>query len=210
MNVIGLFPLNIVLFPESVYPLHIFEDRYKTLINESYASGKPFGINYMNNKGINHTGCSAIVSDIFKKYPDGKMDILVSGITRFNIINMQDGETPYYTAEIEYFDDNEEEFDYANLSECIDLFNEAVEKIKSIKIDKIDSTNLKTNKPSFLIAQKSGLSPEQKQTLLEMKSENQRLQYLIRHIKRLAPIILKAETINNIIRFDGYIKPSDM
>jgi len=93
------------------------------------------------------------------------------------------------------------------LYECTDIFNEVASKIKSVKIDKINPDQLVTKKPSFLIAQKSGLSPEQKQALLEIRSEDTRLDYLIKHLKRLTPMIMQSETINQIIKNDGYIKP---
>jgi len=49
---IGLFPLNIVLFPESIYPLHIFEDRYKKLLSECEEEDKEFGVVYANGNNI--------------------------------------------------------------------------------------------------------------------------------------------------------------
>lgn len=208
MKTLGLFPLNIVLFPESAYPLHIFEDRYKILINDCYDNSLPFGINFINSKGMNHIGCSAIVSDIFKRYPDGRLDVLVAGIQRYKIINMKDGITPYYTAEIEYFNDDFPNYNIVKLYECTDIFNEVASKIKSVKIDKINPDQLKTKMPSFLIAQKSGLSAEQKQALIEIRSENSRLDYLIKHLKRLTPMIMQSETINQIIKNDGYVKPA--
>ncbi len=207
MNTLGLFPLNIVLFPESAYPLHIFEDRYKLLINDCYDKSKPFGINFITSKGMNHIGCSAVVSDIFKHYPDGRMDILVAGVKRYKILNMKDGITPYYTAEVDFFEDDIQNYNIVKLYECTDIFNEVASKIKSVKIDKINPDQLVTKKPSFLIAQKSGLSPEQKQALLEIRSEDTRLDYLIKHLKRLTPMIMQSETINQIIKNDGYIKP---
>ncbi|MDX9790951.1 MAG: hypothetical protein RBT61_09000, partial [Candidatus Kapabacteria bacterium] len=59
---IGLFPLNMVMFPESSYPLHIFEERYKALIQECYSNGMEFGINLISSNGINQIGCSVMVT----------------------------------------------------------------------------------------------------------------------------------------------------
>jgi len=195
------------MFPESAYPLHIFEDRYKTLINECNKEKSPFGINFLTSKGMNHIGCSAIGSDIFKLYPDGRMDILAAGQKRYRILNMKEGKKPYYTAEVEYFDDDDHNFDLKTLYDCVELFNELSVKIKSVKIEKINIDTLKSQIPSFFISQKSGLAPEQKQAILEMRNENQRLVYLLRHLKRLSPMIHQQETITQIIKNDGYIKP---
>lgn len=209
MKNIGIFPLNLVLFHESAYPLHIFEDRYKTLIKECYDQSITFGITYLTPQGMNHIGCSAIVSDIFKSYPDGRMDILIAGVKRFKITNLKDGVKPYYTAEVEYFDDDQPQLNILKLYQCTDLFNQVVAKIKTVKIDNIYPDQLKTSKPSFLIAQKAGLSTEQKQTLIEMRSENERLDYLTNHLKKLTPIIMQSETISQIIKNDGYFKPKN-
>ncbi|HRP02274.1 MAG TPA: LON peptidase substrate-binding domain-containing protein [Candidatus Kapabacteria bacterium] len=206
--ILGLFPLNIVLFPESVYPLHIYEDRYKALIKECYEQNKAFGINFLTSLGMSNIGCSAKVSDIFKSYPDGKMDILVVGEQRFKIISMQDGSNPYYTADVDFFDDDIDTYSVSKLYECTEIFNDVVSKIKSINIDRIEPDELSTKYPSFLIAQKSGLGAEQKQALIEIRSEDFRLDYLIKHLKRLTPMIMQTETINQIIRNDGYIKPN--
>ena len=208
MPLIGIFPLNIVLFPESAYPLHIFEDRYKQLINKCDEEKTEFGVNYINNQGISHVGCTAIVSDVIQRYPDGRMDVLIAGIERYRILHFSDGKTPYYTAEIVYFNDDKEIPDVTALEECINIFNQITENINTVKIEKIKINDLITKSPSFLIAQKSGMTPEQRQKLLEVKSENDRIKILINHLQRLLPIVREAETITKIIKNDGYLKPN--
>jgi Lon protease-like protein len=208
MPLIGIFPLNIVLFPESAYPLHIFEDRYKLLINKAFNEKIEFGVNYINKQGISHVGCSALVSDIIQNYPDGRMDILIAGIQRYRILHFSDGKTPYYSAEIDFFTDDNEILDDISLIECIDVFNQIAENINTVKIDKIKFNELKTNNPSFFIAQKSGMTPDQRQKLLEIRSENSRLNNLINHLRKLLPIVREAETVTRIIKNDGYLKPN--
>jgi ATP-dependent Lon protease len=208
MPLIGIFPLNIVLFPESAYPLHIFEERYKLLINKCELEKIEFGVNYINNHGISHVGCSAVVSDIIQRYPDGRMDVLIAGIERYRILNFSDGKTPYYTAEVVFFSDEKEIPDDSALNECIAIFNKIADNINTVKIDKIKINELKTINPSYFIAQKSGMTPEQRQKLLEIRSENSRINVLINHLQRLLPIVREAETITKIIKNDGYLKPT--
>ncbi|HMK38660.1 MAG TPA: LON peptidase substrate-binding domain-containing protein, partial [Bacteroidota bacterium] len=71
-----LFPLNVVLFPRSALPLHIFEERYKVLINECVERGTPFGVALAREKGMADVGCSAVVSSVTRRYDDGRMDIV--------------------------------------------------------------------------------------------------------------------------------------
>jgi Lon protease-like protein len=208
MPLIGIFPLNIVLFPESAYPLHIFEDRYKLLINKCDKEKIEFGVNYINNQGISHVGCTAIVSDIIQLYPDGRMDVLIAGIERYKILHFSDGKTPYYTAEVVFFADEKEIPDDSALDNCIEIFNQIADNINTVKIDKIKINDLKTNNPSYFIAQKSGMTPEQRQKLLEIRSENARINILINHLQRLLPIVRDAETVTKIIKNDGYLKPN--
>jgi ATP-dependent Lon protease len=207
MTKIGLFPLGLVLFPEAVYPLHIFEERYKQLINECIEEGKVFGINLMTEKNMQHIGCTAKVSDIMKTYPDGKLDLLVTGISRYKIIKFSQSEKPYYTAEIEYIEDNEKDISTLLLDDSIELFNKIAENLRSIKVDKITRNELKTEQPSFYMAQKAGLSFPQKQYLLEMLSENKRMEYVISHMRKILPIIKNKDQMNEILKNDGYYKP---
>lgn len=203
---IGIFPLNIILFPESVYPLHIFEERYKKLISECYSHQLEFGINFISAQGISQIGCTAMVNDVLKKYPDGKMDIVIQGVSRYRLLKLSESEKLYYTADIEPFADDEFGIDQHLLDEAVRLFNKIADGITSLKIDKINPKTIKANYPSFLIAQKAGLTPEQKQSLLEIRSENLRLDALTKHLRKIQPLIKRAEIISNIVKNDGYLK----
>lgn len=207
METIGLFPLGIVLFPESVYPLHIFEDRYKKLVNEALADNRYFGINYINDSSMQEIGCSAKIADLMKSYPDGKMDILVTGIRRYKVINFKQDDKPYYTADVEYFDDENSNVSTLLLEDSIELFNQIAENVKSIKVDKITRIELDTEMPSFYMATKAGLTQAQKQYLLELRSENERLTFIIEHMRRILPIIKNKDDLGEILKYDGYYKP---
>ena len=208
MEQIGLFPLGIVLFPESAYPLHIFEERYKKLINDCLAEKKIFGINYMSEKNMREIGCTAEVDDLIKSYEDGKMDILVTGIKRYRVINFFQDKNLYYTADIEYIEDIHTEVDPFLLDEAVMLFNEIAENIRSIKVDKLEPDMIHTTMPSFYMAQKAGLTSIQKQLLLEMLSESERLHYVNEHMKNILPVIKHKDDLGEILRNDGYYKPN--
>jgi len=207
MRTIGLFPIEIVLFPESIFPLHIYEDRYKELIYQSIKRDEEFGVNLIFENKMHDIGCTAKVVSILKKYSDGKLDINIKGLQRYKLNSFSDGEEKWFTGEIEYIFDKEEPRDELLVLEAIKLFNELIGKIKIVNIDEIVYEDLKTEFPSFLIAQKSGLSPIQKQDLLEMHSENHRLEFLKQHLRTVIPVLQEAFQVDKIVKNDGYILP---
>ena len=82
---INLFPLGIVAFPNKSIPLHIFEERYKKMINNCMNNKEEFGVVYQNKKGIANVGCTVNVTKLLKKYSDGRMDIMSKGNKIYSI-----------------------------------------------------------------------------------------------------------------------------
>ncbi|MDE3197876.1 MAG: LON peptidase substrate-binding domain-containing protein [Acidobacteriota bacterium] len=105
-RLLPLFPLQLVAFPGSVIPLHIFEDRYKEMVGEAEASGTAFGIVLAKDEGIVNAGCTVVVEKVVERYPDGRFDIVTRGQRRFTIQSI-DQEKPYIRAEVEYFEDDD-------------------------------------------------------------------------------------------------------
>jgi len=208
MERIGLFPLSIVLFPDSTYPLHIFEERYKKLIADCLAKFQDFGINLVTTHKIFEVGCTASISDVLRTYEDGKLDILVRGMRRYKLVQVHKSESLYQQGDIEYFDDVEEIFDDVMHVKCVEQYNQITEIVKSINIEKLDAHSINIPNPSYLIAQKSGLTNIQKQKLLEINSENERLSFLNEHLKMIVPMLEESEYIATIIKNDGYHNPA--
>jgi Lon protease-like protein len=104
-ELLPLFPLQVVLFPRTSLPLHIFEERYKEMIADVQRGHTEFGVVLAGEKGIVNTGCTATVEKIVKKYPDGRLDLISLGRRRFEIILLND-EKPYLRGAVEYFDDD--------------------------------------------------------------------------------------------------------
>jgi uncharacterized protein len=83
---IPMFPLNLVILPGEVKPLHIFEERYKQLINDCLQNNAHFGIPYINNNAVSNFGIEVKISKVVKLYDNGEMDIMVEGIRPFRIL----------------------------------------------------------------------------------------------------------------------------
>jgi Lon protease-like protein len=205
---IPLFPLGIVLFPQSQVPLHIFEDRYKNLISETVKEGGIFGINYIEEDRLHSIGCTARIVEVTEKYPDGKLDVVTEGERRYEVVELeQNGPDQLSFAIVRWLDDVQEQRDEELAERTIELFNELTEVAYKGSIDPIDEDIWKVDGkyPSFMIAQKSGLDAPQRQALLSVVSENERLEMLNKFLTHLLPKVKELETINDLIRNDGYI-----
>lgn len=101
-----LFPLQVVLFPRTPLPLHIFEPRYREMIGEAIENKTEFGIVLAGSEGIAPVGCSAIVERVVERYEDGRFDIAASGRRRFEIRALDD-ERSFLRGRVEFFDDDD-------------------------------------------------------------------------------------------------------
>jgi|DewCreStandDraft_4_1066084.scaffolds.fasta_scaffold01696_12 Lon protease-like protein len=107
LNYLRLFPLSLVLFPGVRTPLHIFEDRYKQMINECITLDEPFGVvlvrEDVEEEDFPHEyGTAAIVTHV-ERLSGGRMNIVVQGERRFRIVELVPGH-PYRAAMVEFLD----------------------------------------------------------------------------------------------------------
>lgn len=105
-RLLPLFPLQLVAFPGSAVPLHIFEERYKEMVGEAEARGSEFGIVLAKEGGIVNAGCTVMVEAVLQRYPDGRFDVMTRGQRRFEILAL-DQEKDYLRGDVEYFDDED-------------------------------------------------------------------------------------------------------
>jgi len=105
-RLLPLFPLQVVVFPRTPLPLHIFEDRYKEMVGGAIRDNSEFGIVLAKDGGIVNAGCTVTVEKLVQIYPDGRMDVLTRGQRRFEILSLNE-EKDYLQAEVNYFDDED-------------------------------------------------------------------------------------------------------
>src|SRR3954468_8315482 len=89
-RLLPLFPLNVVVFPRTRLPLHIFEDRYKEMVGNALRDESEFGIVLAKDDGIVNAGCTVSIEKVLEMYPDGRMDILTAGKRRFEIATLNE------------------------------------------------------------------------------------------------------------------------
>ncbi len=208
MTTIGLFPLNVVLFPGSILPLHIFEPRYRKLVAEVTEEDSMFGINLVRSARTYPVGCSAEVVNIFRRYPDGRLDIAIKGVRRYRLKSMNGDEKPYLLGSVDFFDDEADLVNEDLRQKCVELYNQLIDIIYAGSGDVLDTESAQDSPASFLIAEKAGLDNVKKQELLEMLTENERLQYLHDFITDYLPEVRNKKKIADIIRNDGYLPRS--
>ncbi len=141
---IPMFPLNMVILPGEVKPLHIFEERYKQLINDCLQNSAHFGIPYINQHSISEFGIEAKITKVIKLYDNGEMDIMIEGIRPFRILEYSPVLSPklYGAGMITY-----EDISMYSPSVCLqDLIKDYVwvSQQKSIPIDAFDNANIYT------------------------------------------------------------------
>jgi ATP-dependent Lon protease len=105
-RLIPLFPLQVVVFPRTSLPLHIFEERYKEMVGEAIRDTSEFGVVLAKEDGIINMGCTVAVEQVTHNYPDGRLDILTRGRRRFEIVAL-DEEKSYLRGEPNFFDDDD-------------------------------------------------------------------------------------------------------
>jgi ATP-dependent Lon protease len=105
-RLLPLFPLQLVVFPGSAIPLHIFEERYRRMVGEAEAGGTEFGIVLAKDDGIVNAGCTVQVEEVLHRYPDGRFDVMTRGKRRF-MIRSVDQEMDYLRGEVDFFDDDD-------------------------------------------------------------------------------------------------------
>jgi Lon protease-like protein len=177
MNKIPLFPLQTVLLPEFPLSLHIFEEKYKLLVDYCTANESEFGVVFANGNRIQRIGCTAKILQIYNKYDDGKMDLHSLGKNRFKILNISEDDL-YLNAEVEYFDDEEQD----ESEEMFFLSQKAIEILQDLGKLKVNiellryigQLNLKII--SFVISSIGRFSNSEKQKFLEITSTSQRLE----------------------------------
>ncbi len=208
---IPLFPLGVVLFPGTLLPIHIFEERYKTLINGCLESGRAFGVIYYTGENFYSTGCSAIVQSVVKKYKDGRMIILTQGQERFRIDAIT-GDKPYLTGRVEFFDDDpvSDTAELTALSKlALALFRDSLQLNKeNQKLDIPETVDAKFL--SFLIVAHSDFTLDEKQAFLEMRSTPDRLSRITLALRKLITRQKASREIAGIISGNGFLKNKKM
>lgn len=185
---IPLFPLNVVLLPGADLPLHIFEPRYREMVQRCLEEKSEFGMLLALPKGVVRVGCTAEILEVVKRYPDGRSDILTIGREPFRVVEFF-GENPLAEGQVDYLEDRESPANPVVQRELIELY----ETCHTLIFGDYPK-NLAAEHPtpiSFRIAATLPLDLLWKQQVLELRSELDRQERLAGYLREWAPHLQK-------------------
>ncbi len=202
-NLIPIFPLALVVFPDEHLNLHIFEPRYKQLITDCFANKKPFGIPAVINNKMMDLGMLVEIVEISKIYDDGKMDIKTKGLSMFKILEtIKELPDKLYSGAIVSYQNSINDGNPVLMNKILELISTLHEKLGVSK---------KFNKPddalqSFDVAHHIGLSIEDEYQLLEYARELHRQEYIKRHLVKVLSVMNEMVLLEKKIKLNGHFK----
>jgi Lon protease-like protein len=167
-----LFPLGLVLLPQELVPLHIFEERYKLMIGECLDEDRKFGILWLSDDGLKQVGCSARISRVLERFDDGRLDILVEGAEPFRLLRRIE-DLPYPAGDVELLGDADPG-DPGAAELARKRYADLVEEVTETRPEDEELARLN----AYGMAATLDVALEAKQQLLELRSERGRLEQL--------------------------------
>jgi Lon protease-like protein len=177
-----LFPLEVVLFPGTPLPLHIFEPRYKEMIAECLSNHAPFGVVRALEEGIAEVGCTAEIITVTKEYPDGRLDLVAEGRERFEVLELNQ-ERSFLRGEVLLVPDEPGNAEVDEKARAVQLHLEILSLAGAVQ----DLSAADQNHLSFHLAGSLPLDLDFKQRLLAMRSESERIQSVTTYLEKILP-----------------------
>ncbi len=202
-NFIPIFPLGIVVYPGEELNLHIFEPRYKQLINECHEQKKAFGIPTVIDNKLQENGTLVQITEISKVHDNGEMDIKTVGVEVFRILELiREIPEKLYGGAIVNYPQNQ-------THGKPELMPKVMASIRELLI--LLKVNKEFNKPdeemkAYDIAHHVGLSIKQEYELLGLFDERQRQEYLKRYLAKVIPTVAAMEQLKEKIKLNGHFK----
>jgi Lon protease-like protein len=197
---IPLFPLDVVLFPGTPLPLHIFEPRYKEMIAECLAQNRTFGVVRAIEQGLAEVGCTAEIVTVVKEYPDGRLDLVTEGRKRFELLAVNE-ERSFLRAEVLMIDDELGTPPQEDTARAIQLHSELL----ALAGAQQDLAAVDPSLLSFYLAGSLPLDLDFKQKLLSLRAESERLTLLINYLETLIPNLHRAARAREKAGGNGHV-----
>ena len=179
-----LFPLGLVALPSELIPLHIFEQRYKAMMNECLRDEREFGILWLADDGLREIGCACEIAEVTERMDDGRMNLVARGTRPFRVLERQ-GHLAYPAGVVEFLDDREHDID----ADAALAAHEAYADLVKRATDRDPSAEELAEMSAYAMAATVDFGLDAKQGLLDLRSENARLRLVTRlfraAIKRL-------------------------
>lgn len=183
--------------------LHIFEPRYKQLVEECITAKKPFGIPAVIGNNMNELGTVVEIKELSKTYDNGEMDIKTKGQKIFRILEViKEVPGKMYSGAIVNYPQNVEAGNRALMQKVI----KAIRELHTIL--RVTNTFKKLEKElwSYDVAHHAGLSLDEEYEILSLMNELQRQEYLKRHLAKVLPVVTEMESLKEKIKLNGHFK----
>jgi Lon protease-like protein len=170
-----LFPLGLVALPGELVPLHIFEERYKTMMGQCLEAESEFGIVWMSDDGLRDIGCACEIERVLEEMDDGRMNLLTRGTRPFRVLERQ-GHLPYPAGVVEFLVDEERAVDEQAAETARATYADLVQRATDREPDDTELAEL----DAYGMAATVDFGLDAKQGLLDLRSENARLKLVTR------------------------------
>lgn len=196
--------MEIIVYPGEKVNLHIFEDKYKQLVSEVNKEKKLFGIPPVIKNKIAETGTQVEIEQLVKQYDDDKMDITVKGVSVFRVLEIIDTIPAklYSGAIVKHLSTDGNNSTSRQLKAVVNAVRELHRLLKVTKDFKKPDEEL----TSYDLAHHAGLSIAEEYELLNLLREDQRIEYLRRHLKKIILSVAGAEALKKKIQLNGHFK----
>jgi len=197
MEELGLFPLGIVLLPTEQVPLHIFEPRYRELIGECIAVDREFGLLFADEGGIREIGTRARVAAVLERFDDGRLNIVVVGGSRFIVDRLTEGRS-FMTAEVSDVGDEPGDVE-------ADARATAAGAFRALAVLAGAETEVDEQSPqlSFELAAQVELAADEKQFLVESRSEQERLERVAELLDEARRTLIATRELGDVAKRNG-------
>jgi Lon protease-like protein len=196
-----LFPLGIVMLPTELVPLHIFEERYKLMIEECLEEEREFGIVWLSDDRLSDVGCAGRITQVIEKMEDGRMNILVQGTRPFRLVE-RIPDLPYPAGTIELLDDDEPDAPSDVADAARERYAALVERVTDRRPDDDELSQL----DSYGMAATIEFAPTPKQELLESRSEPERLELVREMLDSTLSKLDKSERAGELAKSNGKLR----
>lgn len=202
-NFIPIFPLALVVYPGENLNLHIFEPRYKQLINECFESKKPFGIPSVINSKVQDFGTLVNIVEISAVQENGEMDIKTQGAEVFRVLEIiKEIPDKLYSGAIVNYPSNTQGGSSELMRRVVNSIRELYKLLNVEKEFKKKDDELTT----YDLAHHIGLSIEEEYELLGLMNEHQRQEYIRRHLTKVIPVLAEMEELKKKVKLNGHFK----
>jgi uncharacterized protein len=202
-NFIPIFPLGIVVYPGEQLNLHIFEPRYKQLIQECHKEKKFFGIPSVIDNRMQDYGTLVGITEITNVEENGEMDIKTRGDKVFRVLEViREVPDKLYSGAIVNYPPNNETGSAEVMRRVV---NSIRELFKMLKVEK-DFNKPDEELNTYDIAHHVGMSLQEEYELLGLMHERQRQEYLKRHLTRVIPMVAQMESLKEKVKLNGHFK----